>query len=275
MRALVYDTYSGTPTVRSVPFPACPAGAVVVEVKASGVCRSDWHAWKGHDPVPLPMIGGHEFAGVVADVGEGVRSVGVGDRVTAPFACGCGRCDFCASGNAQVCPDQYQPGFAGPGSFAEFVMVPAADTNLVRLPDDLTFVAAAALGCRFATAWRAVRDQARIEPGQTLAVFGCGGVGLSAVMIGRALGAHVWAVDIAPDALARAAALGAEPVDGTDLDQAVATIQARAAHTPAWTPSAARRSHRRPFALFAAADDTSRWVSCSARTRPPPSISIG
>ncbi|HBX80776.1 MAG TPA: alcohol dehydrogenase, partial [Propionibacteriaceae bacterium] len=130
--------------------------------------------------VPLPMIPGHEFAGEVAQVGDGVTGYAVGDRVTAPFACGCGRCEWCASGNAHVCPNQYQPGFTGNGSFAEFVMVPAAETNLVRLPDSLSYPAAAALGCRFATSWRAVKDQGRLQSGEILAVFGCGGVGLAA-----------------------------------------------------------------------------------------------
>ena len=225
MRAVVYDHYGDLPTLRERPTPAVPAGGVLIEVKATGVCRSDWHAWKGHDPVPLPMVPGHEFAGVVAEVGEGVRSAQPGDRVTAPFACGCGRCAWCAQGDAQVCPDQYQPGFSGPGSFADYVMVPAADTNLVRLPDSLSFEAAAALGCRFATSWRAVVDQGRLTAGDTLAVWGCGGVGLSAVMIGRALGARVLAADISPAARDAAAALGAETLDASDLDACVAALQ--------------------------------------------------
>ncbi len=221
MLAQVYQAYDQTPTLASVPIPDCPPGAVVVRVRATGVCRSDWHAWRGHDPVPLPMIPGHEFAGEVAQVGDGVTGYAVGDRVTAPFACGCGRCEWCASGNAHVCPNQYQPGFTGNGSFAEFVMVPAAETNLVRLPDSLSYPAAAALGCRFATSWRAVKDQGRLQSGEILAVFGCGGVGLAAVMIGRALGARVVALDVSTEALALAEALGAEPLHAGNLDAAV------------------------------------------------------
>ena len=222
MRAVVYDGYGELPTVRTVAEPTCPPGAAVVQVRATGVCRSDWHAWRGHDPVALPHTPGHEFAGVVVAVGEGVTRAAVGDRVTAPFACGCGACAWCRAGDAQVCPDQYQPGFSGPGSFAERVMVPAADTNLVQLPASVGFTAAAALGCRFATAFRAMRAHGRLEAGQWLAVFGCGGVGLSAVMIGRALGARVVALDVSPDALARAAELGAEvTIDCSDLDEAV------------------------------------------------------
>jgi len=227
VRAVVFDAFGQQPRVRSVPEPECPAGAVVVAVRATGVCRSDWHAWRGHDPVALPHVPGHEFAGEVVRVGEEVTRVAVGDRVTVPFVCGCGVCDLCRSGDAQVCPDQYQPGFTGPGSFAEQVMVPAADTNVVRLPDELEFVEAAALGCRFATAFRAVQAHGRIAPGQWLAVFGCGGVGLSAVAVGRALGARVVAVDVSAAALEQATRLGSEgAVDAGDLEAAVEQVRA-------------------------------------------------
>jgi len=210
MRAVRYDGVGAEPRVTSIEAPACPAGAATVAVAATGVCRSDWHAWRGHDPVPLPHIPGHEFAGTVAEVGPGVGSVVVGDRVTAPFVNGCGRCGWCRTGQAQVCPNQTQPGFTGPGSFAELVAVPAADLNLVRLPDEIDFVSAAALGCRFATAFRALTGHGTVTPGAWVAVFGCGGVGLSAVMIAVALGARVVAVDPSPAALTRSAELGAE-----------------------------------------------------------------
>ncbi|GIE92592.1 alcohol dehydrogenase catalytic domain-containing protein [Paractinoplanes rishiriensis] len=207
MKAQVYDAIGAPPEWRDVPAPECPPDGAVIAVRASGVCRSDWHAWRGHDPVSLPHVPGHEFAGVIAEVGADVGGFAVGDRVTAPFVNGCGRCDYCVSGAAQVCPSQTQPGFTHPGSFAELVVVRAADTNLVRLPDAIDFVAAASLGCRFATAFRALRG---VGAGSTVAVFGCGGVGLSAVMIGVALGARVLAVDPSPAALALAAELGAE-----------------------------------------------------------------
>jgi D-arabinose 1-dehydrogenase-like Zn-dependent alcohol dehydrogenase len=183
-----------------------------VQVAATGVCRSDWHAWKGHDPVALPHVPGHELAGRVAEVGGSVRRFRPGDRVTAPFVCGCGFCETCLSGDTQVCPQQTQPGFTGPGSFADRVVLHAADTNLVLLPDTVGFRTAASLGCRFATAFRALTAHGRVGPGDWLAVYGCGGLGLSAVMIGVALGAHVVAVDIAPAALTLAAELGAAAV---------------------------------------------------------------
>ena len=210
MKAVVYSAYGVTPELAEVADPACPADGVVIAVGATGVCRSDWHAWQGHDPVALPHIGGHEFAGVVAAAGPEVTRWRAGDQVTVPFACGCGRCAYCLAGDAQVCPRQTQPGFTGPGSFAEFVAVHAADANLVSLGQAVDFVTAACLGCRFATAFRAVTAHGRVRAGDWLAVHGCGGVGLSAVMIASALGVRVVAVDVAPAALDRARALGAE-----------------------------------------------------------------
>ena len=187
VRALQYDAYGEPPHLLDVPDPVCPPDGVVVAVRATGVCRSDWHAWQGHDPVPLPMVPGHELAGVVVEVGPRVTGHTIGERVTVPFVCGCGRCAYCADGDAQVCPDQQQPGFTMPGSFADLVALPSADLNLVTLPDAIGFVAAASLGCRFATAYRALTAHGQVAPGQHVVVHGCGGVGLSAVMLANAL----------------------------------------------------------------------------------------
>jgi alcohol dehydrogenase len=224
--AVVYDHPGDLPEVREISPPDCPADGVVVRVRATGVCRSDWHAWRGHDPVPLPMVPGHEFTGTVDQVGAEVASWSVGDQVTVPFVVGCGRCAHCHAGHQNVCPDQSQPGFTYPGSWAELVGVPAAESNLVRLPDDVDFVSGAALGCRFATSFRALRTHGRVAAGETVAVHGCGGVGLSAVMIARALGARVIAVDLGARARDLAAELGADEV----VD-------------PAQTPDVAARIH--------------------------------
>lgn len=226
MRALVFDAYGRLPQVTEVPDPVAPPGGVVVEVGATGVCRSDWHAWQGHEPVALPHVPGHELAGTVRQVGAGVTRWKAGDRVTVPFVCGCGACEYCRAGEAQVCPHQTQPGFTGPGSMAELVALHAADTNLVALPDDVDLVSAASLGCRFATAYRALVGRARLADGEWLAVHGCGGVGLSAVMIGVALGARVVAVDVSPAALDLARELGAERViDASGLDDASSAVK--------------------------------------------------
>jgi alcohol dehydrogenase len=187
-------------------------------VEATGLCRSDWHGWIGHDAeIRLPHVPGHELAGTIVEVGPAVRDWREGDRVVMPFISACGTCEMCLAGEQQVCDAQVQPGFAYWGSFAELVALHHADVNLVRLPDELDFVTAAGLGCRFATAHRAVVTQGRVTAGEWVAVHGCGGVGLSAVMIAAAAGAQVVAIDVSERALAAA----------VDLD-ATATIDAAA-----------------------------------------------
>jgi alcohol dehydrogenase len=223
MRAVRFDAFGEMPYVADVPVPAVVVGGAVIRVEAAGLCRSDWHGWQGHDSDirSLPHIPGHEFAGVVHAVGEGVRRVHVGDRVVVPFICGCGRCRWCVSGNAQVCPDQWQPGFHGPGAYAEFAAVPWADFNLVALPGNMPFDVAASLGCRFATSYRGIVDVAGVSAGEWVAVFGCGGVGLAAVMIARSRGARVIGIDISSHALALAVQAGAEiTVDASTGDAA-------------------------------------------------------
>ena len=220
MRAVVLDQIGGPLAVREVPDPEVPNGGVLVEVRATGLCRSDWHAWAGHDDITLPHVPGHELAGTVAAVGSGVTRWSAGMRVTVPFAIGCGRCAWCRAGDAQVCPDQRQPGFTDWGSFAGYVALPAADANLVAIPADVPFTAAAALGCRFATAYRALAGRARLAAGEWLTVVGAGGVGLSAVMIAKALGARVVAVDRHAGALNAARRLGADHVVLSGQDSA-------------------------------------------------------
>ena len=211
MRALVFERFGGPLQVQQVPDPSPSPSGVVLRVEATGVCRSDWHAWQGHDPdVVLPHVPGHELAGVVEAVGAQVRGWRPGDRVTVPFVCACGRCSHCAAGQQQVCERQTQPGFTHWGSYAELVALQEADVNLVRLPDEVGAGAAAGLGCRYATAFRAVVQQGRVRPGERVAVHGCGGVGLSAVQVAVAAGARVVAVDVSERALAMARALGAE-----------------------------------------------------------------
>lgn len=233
MRAVVVDEIGSRPEVREVPRPEAPHGGVVVRVAATGMCRSDWHGWAGHDEIVFPHVPGHELAGEIAEVGAGVRRWQVGDRVTVPFVCGCGSCEWCRSGNAQVCPSQQQPGFTHWGSFAEYVALHAADTNLVAVPEEVSLSAAASLGCRFATAYRGLVGRARIEPGEWVTVLGAGGVGLSAVMIARAAGARVVVVDRNREALAAAVDLGAEHAlvaAETDLAAAVAELTGGGSH---------------------------------------------
>jgi alcohol dehydrogenase len=226
MKAAVYEAFGGPVAIREAPDPAPADGGVVIRVMATGLCLSDWHGWMGHDPdITLPHVPGHELAGIIEAVGKDVTRWREGDRVTLPFVCGCGTCPQCRSGNHHVCDRQFQPGFTHWGSFAEYVAVNYADVNLVRLPEELDFVTAASLGCRFATSFRAVVAQGRVSAGQWVAVHGCGGVGLSAIMIAAALGANVVAVDITAEKLEFARSIGAvATIDAAAVDDVAAGV---------------------------------------------------
>ncbi|KSV95693.1 zinc-dependent alcohol dehydrogenase family protein [Sinorhizobium sp. GL28] len=227
MKAMYYDAFEKTPEIRTLPDPTPTENGVVIKVEATGLCRSDWHGWMGHDAdIRLPHVPGHELAGVVTAAGRGVMRYKVGDRVTVPFVSGCGRCGECRSGNQQVCEAQFQPGFTHWGSFAEYVALDFADQNLVHLPESMDFTTAASLGCRFATSFRAIADQAKVKGGEWVAVHGCGGVGLSAIMIAAALGAQPIAIDIAEDKLAFAKTLGAvATINGREVQDVAAAVK--------------------------------------------------
>ena len=217
MRAAILRDYGEPLAIRDVPEPDAGPDDAVVRVDACGVCRSDWHAWMGHgewadDRVPRGQILGHEPAGEVVSVGDTVERFTPGDSVVVPFSLGDGTCPYCRRGAGNVCDDGRALGFEpdAPGAFAERVAVPNADYNLVERPDWLDATAAAALGCRYMTAYHALAERAALSGGDTLAVHGCGGVGLSTVQIGAALGARVVAVDVDETALDLAADLGAD-----------------------------------------------------------------
>jgi alcohol dehydrogenase len=210
MKAAIYHEFQGEINIESLEDPHPSAAGVVIDVQATGICRSDWHGWMGHDSdIRLPHVPGHELAGIIVELGREVKNWQLGDRVTLPFVCGCGKCNQCDSGNEQVCENQFQPGFTAWGSFAEYVAIDYAQNNLVKLPDSMGFDEAAGLGCRFVTAFRALVDQGKIKAGQWVAIHGCGGVGLSAIMIARAFDAKVIAIDIDDNKLKFAKELGA------------------------------------------------------------------
>jgi alcohol dehydrogenase len=219
MNAIFFSQFKGPLSVIDIPIPTPTNGGVVIKVEATGLCRSDWHAWMGHDPdIVLPHVPGHEFAGVISAIGSSVSKYSIGDRVTVPFVSGCGKCGYCLRGDAQVCPTQTQPGFTGYGSFAEYVAINNADFNLVKIPEALSFATAAALGCRFATAYRGLIKRAHLVANEKVVIYGCGGVGLSAIMIAKAIGATVYAVDINDAALKIAESLGAETINSSKID---------------------------------------------------------
>lgn len=227
MRAAVFEKYQGPLRVQTVADPIVQPDAAIIRVQACGLCRSDWHGWMGHDSdVQLPHVPGHELAGEVLEVGAAVRRFSPGMRVTVPFCCGCGRCEQCVAGCQHICDQYFQPGFTAWGAFAEYVQIREADVNLVALPDTIDAVTAASLGCRFATSFRAVVHQGRVTAGDIVAVHGCGGVGLSAVMIAAAAGARVIGIDISDQHLQLAMQCGADAViNAKDTDDVVAAIQ--------------------------------------------------
>lgn len=238
MKAAVYKSFGGSIQVEDVPIPSVPADGVLIQVMATGVCRSDWHGWKGHDDdikkCGLPFCPGHEFSGVVVQRGPHVSNIQVGDRVAVPFILSCGACHYCTDRNLPtICARQEQPGFTRWGSFAEYVSIPRADRNLCRIPETISFVQAAALGCRFTTAYRAMYQQGQLEAGKSVAVFGAGGLGLSCVMLAAARGAStILAVDVSEEALAVAKSLGATHIfrvkdttqSSQDISQAIQTL---------------------------------------------------
>lgn len=210
MLAACFEEFQGPIEIQKLQDPEPGDHGVVIEVGATGLCRSDWHGWMGHDSdVHLPHVPGHEFAGKIVATGKDIQRFKIGDRVTVPFVSGCGHCPQCHSGNQQICDQQFQPGFTAWGSFAQYVAIDYADGNLVTLPDSMDYVTAASLGCRFATSFRGVIDQGQVRAGQWVAVHGCGGVGLSAIMIAQAAGANVIAIDIDDEKLAFAKTIGA------------------------------------------------------------------
>ncbi|OQD41895.1 alcohol dehydrogenase [Croceivirga radicis] len=210
MKAAVFEEFKGNIQINNVPYPTPKSHGVVIKIKATGMCLSDWHAWQGHDSdIILPHVPGHELAGEIVEIGKDIKNFKIGDRVTVPFVGGCGSCYQCHSGNHQVCDNQSQPGFTHWGSFAEYMALNHADLNLVKLPEEITYETACILGCRFITSFRAVVEQGGLKGGEFVAVHGCGGVGLSAIMIANALGAQVIAVDINDKTLKLAKELGA------------------------------------------------------------------
>jgi len=213
MKAALFTQFGESIDIVDVPDPIAPDDGVVLKVDATGICRSDWHGWKGHDPdIVLPHVPGHELAGTIVEIGKDIKNWKSGERVTMPFVAGCGHCGPCLSGNQQVCDNQFQPGFTAWGSFAEYVAIRYGDMNLVRLPESIDAATAASLGCRFATAFRALEAQARLHAGEWVAIFGCGGVGLSAIMVAAAMGARIIAIDIQENKLDKAKELGADIV---------------------------------------------------------------
>lgn len=193
---------------------------VLVRVTAAGLCHSDAHYRSGFPPVATrPITLGHEIAGVVETAGVGVANFIPGDRVAVHYQVSCGHCSFCSGGAEQFCAQGAMLGKDRDGGYAQFVTVP--DSNLFRIPEAVTMAHAAVMMCSTATSYHALR-KARLQQGESVAIFGVGGLGMSAVQLAIVLGAErVLAVDVNPQKTDLASRFGAEPIDAMDAVGAI------------------------------------------------------
>ena len=219
MKAVRLVTVGSPLEMQEIPVPPISDRDVLVRVRAAGICHSDVHYRAGTSPVrPLPMTLGHEVAGVVEKVGAAVTGVKPGDRVCLHYNVTCGNCTWCAFGSEQFCPHCRMIGHYTDGGFAEYIAVPAR--NALPLPAEIPFEQGATLMCASATAYHALR-KAGLRAGETAAIIGVGGLGISAVQLARAFGAMtVFAVDIREESLALSASYGAVPVNAGSVDAA-------------------------------------------------------
>jgi len=196
--------------IEEVPTPRPGAGEILVKVAACGVCHTDLHYIDHGVPTfkQPPMILGHEASGTVAELGEGVTKWKPGDRVLLPAVLSCGVCRQCREGRENICDDMKMFGNHVDGAYAEYVLAPAKDA--LSLPDELPLVEASIIADAVSTPFHAVVNRARVKPGQWVAVFGCGGVGINCVQVAAAVGASVIAIDALPEKLELAKKLGAQ-----------------------------------------------------------------
>jgi 2-desacetyl-2-hydroxyethyl bacteriochlorophyllide A dehydrogenase len=195
--------------------PSPGPGEVVVDVVRAGICHTDAHYRGGMGTIELPRTLGHEVAGTVQAVGDGVRDLSVGQRVALHYLTSCGECERCRRHGEQFCPTGGMLGKDRDGGYAQQIVVPAF--NAIPIPDEVGFDVAAIMMCSTATAYHALR-LANLQKGSSVAVLGFGGLGVSAVQLARALGAEsVYAVDVVPEKLELAAKFGAIPLDAREV----------------------------------------------------------
>jgi D-arabinose 1-dehydrogenase-like Zn-dependent alcohol dehydrogenase len=225
MKALVMESVGAPMEVKEMPKPALRPDGAIVRVEGSGICRSDWHLWQGDwtwigFAQRLPVVLGHEFAGVVEEVGSEVKKLKPGDRVVVPLSQACGLCDDCRNGHSNLCSRSLTG-----GGYARYARLNRADINSVPLPESVGFVEAASMGCRYVTAFHGVMDQGQVKADESVVVYGCGGVGLSAIQIAAAVGARVIAVDLDDRKLELAKKVGAaDVVNGKKTDPVKAVM---------------------------------------------------
>jgi len=217
MRAVRF-TQIGKPLERAeIPVPEIGPTDVLIRVAAAGICHSDAHYRAGISKIDnLPLTLGHEVAGIVEKVGTNVRKVSPGHRVCVHYLVHCGACEFCRRGLEQFCATVQMIGKSRDGGYAEFISVPAA--NAFALPDEVSFEVGAIMMCSSATALHAL-NKARLKAGESVAIFGFGGLGFSALQLARAFDCgQIYIVEINATKLALAEKLGAAAIDATAGD---------------------------------------------------------
>jgi alcohol dehydrogenase, propanol-preferring len=253
MKAAILQDFKKALSLEQVDPPKLEAGEVLIEVEACGVCHSDLHVADGdwvqlNRIVKRPLILGHEIAGRVVEKSAGVRDLQIGDRVGVPWIYWtCGECEFCREGNENLCATQKITGVTVDGGYAEFVKAPA--THTTKIPDGLSSTEVAPLFCAGVTVHRALK-QAKISPGQRLAVLGVGGLGHLAVQIGRTLGAEVTAIDVSDDKLVLAKSLGASVTLNATTTDVAKELRKRSGVHVALVTSAANAAYQTAFACI-------------------------
>ena len=225
MKAAIVEKFGQPLTVKELAIPDPGPGQVLVKVVSSGVCHTDLHAADGDWPVKpsLPFVPGHEGAGFVASVGQGVKHLKEGDRVgIAWLHSACGYCEFCLSGWETLCTEQQNSGYSVNGSFAQYALAQADYVG--KIPDTLSFTDAAPILCAGVTTYKGLKET-EARPGQWVVVSGVGGLGHIAVQYARAMGLHVAAVDLGAEKLQLARSLGAELVVDAATEDPARTIQ--------------------------------------------------
>lgn len=245
MKAATLFEIGGPLIIEELPTPSPKAGEVLVKVTACGVCHTDLHVIKGEVKFPVPCVLGHEISGIVETVGPSVAGVKPGDRVVSSFIMPCGTCYYCARGRDDLCEtffamnrlkgtlydgesrlrrsDGTPIAMYSMAGLAEYAVVPA--TDVFSAPVGLPLADSCILGCAIMTAYGAVKHQAQVEPAETVAVVGVGGVGSNVIQMARAFGAaEIIAVDVRDEKLEAARNLGATQVVNAATGDPVAQV---------------------------------------------------
>ncbi|MCF7811527.1 zinc-binding dehydrogenase [bacterium] len=220
MRAAIFYGPKQPLKVEEVPTPKPGPGEILVKVAACGVCHTDMHYIDHGVPTfkPPPMILGHEASGTVAELGEGVTKWKLDDRVLLPAVLSCGVCPSCRIGRENICDNMKMFGNHVDGAYAEYVLAPAKDA--LSVPEDVPLIEGSIIADAISTPYHAVVNRAKVKPGDWVAVFGCGGVGINCVQVAAAVGASVIAVDLMPEKLEFAKMLGAqETINPAEIDK--------------------------------------------------------